>query len=72
MTQQNKNLVASFGRVFVTALLAQFIASGGDVFALDADGGKAILGAGIAALALSVLNYLRPGDTRFGRGSDGA
>lgn len=61
--------VGTFVRVFLAAVLAQFIAFGGDVFALDGDAVKTILSAGVAAVAIAAFNALNPKDNRYGIGS---
>jgi hypothetical protein len=66
----NKALINSFAKVFGAAALAQFIALGGDVFSVDADGVKTIISSAIAAVAVVAYNYLSPSDTRYGVGSD--
>jgi hypothetical protein len=57
----------TLARVFVAAVLAQFIAAGGDVFALDGNGVQTIVSSGIAAAAIAAFNWLNPKDDRYGR-----
>jgi hypothetical protein len=66
MTKENKALLASWGRSFLAACLAQFIALGGGVFDLSADGVKTIVAAGLAAVVPVVIRWLNPNDTAFG------
>lgn len=53
-------------RVFAAAVLAQFIAAGGDVFAIDGNGLRTIVSAGVAAAAVAAFNWLNPSDQRYG------
>ena len=69
MSESTKALLESWGRVFITAALAAYIATGVAPWEIDAEGWKAIAAAGIAATVLTVYNYLRPGETRFGNGA---
>ena len=66
MKDRNK-VLASWGRVFLAATLAQFISMGGDVFALDIEGLKVILSSGVSATVLVVYKYLNPNDDSYGR-----
>jgi type IV secretory pathway TrbL component len=61
-----KKISGTLIRVFVAATLAQFLAGGGDVFAVSADAAKTIVASGVAAAALVVFNYLNPRDDRYG------
>lgn len=65
-----KAAAASYGRVFLAAALGTYIASGDTPFTLDGTDLRALISSGAAALALTVFNALRPGDTRFGAGAD--
>lgn len=66
MKDRNK-VLASWGRVFLAATLAQFISMGGDVFALDLESLKVILSSGISATVLVAYKYLNPNDDSYGR-----
>lgn len=66
MSEQNKALVASWGRSFLAACLAQFIAIGGSAFDLNADGVKSIIAAGLAAVVPVIIRWLNPNDYAFG------
>lgn len=66
MTKENKALFASWGRSFLAACVAQFIALGGGVFDLTGDGVKTVVSAGIAAILPVVLRWLNPNDKAFG------
>lgn len=59
----------SAARVFLAAAGAAWIATGADVFALDAETARVVVSAGVSALVLTGVNWLRPGDPRFGAGS---
>jgi hypothetical protein len=65
-----KMIIASYGRSFLAACLAQFIALGGSAFDLNVDGVKTILAAGLAAIVPPLLRWLNPNDPAFGRGSN--
>ena len=69
MSSKSKKALASYGRSFVGAGLATFLATGGDIFALNGDGLKAIVSAGIAALLPVALRWANPNDDSFGRGA---
>jgi len=67
MNAQQKAMLASYGRSFLAAVTATFMATGGDLFALDADTAKAILASGIAAVLPVALRYINKQDPMFGR-----
>ena len=69
MSSKTKKTLASYGRSFVGAALATFLATGGDIFSLNGDGLKAIVSAGIAALLPVALRWANPNDEAFGRGA---
>lgn len=58
--------VGSLIKVFLSGMLAQYIAMGKGVFDITADGWKSIVGAGIAAAVLVGYNALNPTDPRYG------
>ena len=66
MTTAQKNALASYGRSFLAAIVTAFMATGGDLFALDADTAKGILAAGIASVLPVALRYLNKKDPAFG------
>ena len=66
MNKQLKATLASWGRSFVAACLAQFLALGGSVFDLTRDGWKSIIAAGVAAIVPVVIRNLNPNDVVFG------
>lgn len=66
MSKSTQAVFASWGRSFLAACLAQFIALGGGAFDLGADGWKAILASGVAAVVPVVIRWLNPNDTAFG------
>jgi len=66
MSKELKATLASWGRSFLAACLAQFLALGSGVFDLSADGVKHIVAAGVAAVAPVVVRYLNPNDKSFG------
>ena len=70
MNKEQKALIASWGRSFVAACLAQFLALGGSAFDLNGDAIKSVLAAGIAAVLPVVLRWLNPKDVAFGYKGD--
>ncbi len=66
MNKETKALLASWGRSFVAACLAQFLALGGSAFDLNGDALKSVIAAGIAAVLPVVLRWLNPNDVAFG------
>lgn len=64
-----KAAACSYARVFLVASLAAYIASGDSPFTVSGEDLKTIVSAGAASLALTVVNALRPGDSRFGVGA---
>jgi hypothetical protein len=69
MSTNQKALFASWGRSFLAACLAQFIALGGSAFDLSADGVKSVVAAGLAAVLPVILRWLNPKDSAFGVGA---
>ena len=67
-SQETKAIAGTLVRVFLAAVLAQFIAGGSDVFAVDGDGLRSIVSAGVAAVAVAAFNFVNPKDTRYGIG----
>jgi hypothetical protein len=66
MNKNHKAILASWGRSFAAACLAQFIALGGSAFDLNGDALKSVLSAGLAAILPVVIRWLNPNDTAFG------
>ena len=66
MNEELKATLASWGRSFAAACLAQFLALGGSVFDLNQDGVKHIVAAGLAAVLPVVVRWLNPDDKSFG------
>jgi hypothetical protein len=66
MSKELKATLASWGRSFAAACLAQFLALGGSVFDLNQDGVKHIVAAGLAAVVPVVIRWLNPNDHSFG------
>ena len=66
MSKGTKAVLASWGRSFLSACLAQFIALGGGVFDLNGDALKTIVAAGLAAILPVILRWLNPNDAGFG------
>lgn len=63
ISQENKKIFASWARSFLAAALAVYMSGNTEP--------KAILGAGVAAVAPVVLRWLNPKDDAFGRGKEG-
>jgi hypothetical protein len=66
MNKEQKALLASWGRSFAAACLAQFLALGGSAFDLDGDALKSVVAAGLAAILPVVIRWLNPNDVAFG------
>jgi hypothetical protein len=67
MNNKQKAMLASYGRSFLAAVTTAFMITGGDIFALDTDSLKAILAAGVSAVALRAANQ---NDPAFGKVAD--
>ena len=67
MNAQQKAMLESYGRSFLAAMTATFMATGGDLLALDMETGKAILASGIAAVLPVALRYINKKDPAFGK-----
>ena len=59
ITEANKKMLASWGRSFGAAVLALYMTGNTDP--------KALLSAGVAAVAPVALRYLNPKDLAFGK-----
>ena len=70
MNKEQKALLASWGRSFAAACLAQFLALGGSAFDLNGDAIKSVFAAGIAAILPVVIRWLNPKDIAFGNKGD--
>jgi hypothetical protein len=66
MNKETKALLASWGRSFAAACVAQFLAIGGSAFDLNGDALKSIISAGLAAILPVVIRWLNPNDAAFG------
>lgn len=66
MSKSTQAVLASWGRSFLAACLAQFIALGGGAFDFGIDGWKTILASGIAAVVPVIIRWLNPDDKSFG------
>lgn len=66
MSKELKATVASWGRSFLAACLAQFLVLGGGAFDVTKDGWKSVLAAGVAAVAPVIIRWLNPDDKSFG------
>jgi hypothetical protein len=61
ITDRHKRVVASYARSFLAAILTLWLAGENQP--------RALLAAGIAAIAPPLLRWLNPADPAFGRGS---
>lgn len=68
MSTQTKNFLLSYGRSFLAAALAIWLANGADVWTLDVEGIKMMVNAGIAAVLPPLLRALNANDPAFGTG----
>lgn len=59
LNDNNKKMLASWARSFLGAAIAVYMTGNTDA--------KAILSAGVAAVAPVILRWLNPSDTAFGR-----
>lgn len=66
MSKELKATLASWGRSFLAACLAQFLVVGSGAFDITKDGWKSVLAAGVAAVAPVVIRWLNPKDLAFG------
>jgi len=66
MNKERTALLASWGRSFLAACLAQFLALGSTAFDINGDAFKSILAAGLAAILPVVIRWLNPNDVAFG------
>jgi hypothetical protein len=66
MNKELKAVVASWGRSFLAAVVAQLIVLGDSVLDLNRDGVRALVAAGLAAVLPVVLRWLNPNDVAFG------
>lgn len=70
MSAKTKAMLTSFLRVLGATTLAAYLELGKAPLDLRLDDLTAIVNATIAALILTAVNYLRSGETRFGRGAE--
>jgi hypothetical protein len=66
MNKELKAVLASWGRSFLAAVVAQLIVLGDSVLDLNRDGVRALVAAGLAAVLPVVLRWLNPNDASFG------
>jgi hypothetical protein len=67
MNQEIKAVLASWGRSFLAAVVAQLIVLGDSVLDLNRDGIRSLAAAGLAAVLPVILRWLNPNDDEFGR-----
>ena len=70
MGKEQQAMLASYGRSFFASIITAFMATGGDLFALDANTAKGILAAGIASVLPVAIRYLNKQDPAFGKVAD--
>ena len=66
MNKELKSVLASWGRSFLAAVVAQLIVLGDGVLDLNRDGVRALAAAGLAAVLPVILRWLNPNDVAFG------
>lgn len=66
MNKELKAVLASWGRSFLAAVVAQLIVLGDGVLDLNRDGVRALVAAGLAAVLPVILRWLNPNDVAFG------
>lgn len=70
MSEKNKQFLASYGRAFLAAVTAVWLAKGFSVTDLgDTENVKLLVDAGLAAVIPPLLRALNPKDNAFGFGS---
>lgn len=69
--EELKVAAASWLRIAIAAMIAQFIMLGSDIWTISGEGWKSVVAAGVGALAVTVYNWLNPNDNRFGAGWGG-
>ena len=60
-------MVKSWGKVFMSTVLALFLVDGADVFGVNWSDLRMYLAAGVAAVLPLTITYLDPTDTRWGK-----
>jgi hypothetical protein len=60
-------MVKSWGKVFMSTVLALFLVDGADVFGVNWSDLRMYLAAGVAAVLPLAITYLDPTDTRWGK-----
>lgn len=68
MSDSTKAVLATFVKTFIVAVLAQFIAMGSDIFAVDGTGLKTIISAGVAAVVMFAYNFFSSSFPLYGNG----
>ena len=66
MSSQVIEIVKSYAKVFLSTVLALFLADGADVFGVDAADLRTWLAAAFASILPLVITALDPSDARFG------
>ena len=66
MNKELKAVLASWGRSFLAAVVAQLIVLGDGVLDLNRDGVRSLAAAGLAAVLPVILRWLNPNDVSFG------
>ena len=70
LTIKQTEMAKSYLKVFLSTVLALFLADGADIFAVDMTDLRAWLAAGIAPVISLIITALDSSDARWGRGSD--
>lgn len=61
------SMLKSWGKVFMSTVLALFLVDGADVFGVNWSDLRMYLAAGVAAVLPLAITYLDPTDTRWGK-----
>jgi hypothetical protein len=69
MSNKTKAILASWGRSFAAACVAQYLALGVAAFDVNGEILKSVFNAGVAAVIPVILRWLNPNDEAFGRGA---
>lgn len=69
MNSKTKAILASWGRAFAAACVAQYLALGVAAFDVNGEILKSVFNAGVAAVIPVILRWLNPNDEAFGRGA---
>jgi len=63
-------MLASWGKVFLVAVLVKFSDLGSNLFAINIETLQHLIQAGVIATIPVIINYLNTADTRYGKGHE--